>query len=256
MSGSGRLHAHAVQILDNRRDRLGHATLEVGVSLGVGGLLRGHLKLNGNAVARVSRAGLGEWTNCVVGMARYDDSYQSQIARQLKLEPAARVRHLAPAWAAEGFDPIGVLAQLAGHARFVVIGDVAGALNGWPVMLGSRSLQVVSADSSTRRIEQVARRLGAERTDDGQDGQRRWLLPNGGELRMTPVVVGTGGYRDLARDAEGIRLASNVTVKVASLIDLIRIAEASPDPNARVHVPALWATLEERRRREAMEMAA
>ncbi len=191
-----------------------------------------------------------------VGMARYDDSYQSQVVRQLRLDPAERVRRLAPAWAAEGFDPIGVLGQLAGQARFVVVGDVAGALNGWPVMLGSRALQVVSADSSTRRVEQAARRLGAQRADDRPGGQGYWRLPNGGHLRVTPDVAGTGGYRDLARDAEPTQIAPGVVVRVASLIDLIRIAEASPDPDARVHVPALWATLAERRRRDAGVVAA
>ena len=61
-----------------------------------------------------------------VGIARYDDSYQAQIARQLRLDPAERVRRMTPAWATEGFDPIGTLAELARQARFIVIGDVAG----------------------------------------------------------------------------------------------------------------------------------
>lgn len=49
------------------------------------------------------------------------------------------------------------------------------------------------------------------------------------------------------RDAETILVAPQVKVRVTSLIDLIRIAEASPDLDARVHVPALWATLRARR---------
>ena len=39
-----------------------------------------------------------------VGMARYDDSYESLIAGQLMLEPVERVRRLARRTA--GFDPI------------------------------------------------------------------------------------------------------------------------------------------------------
>jgi hypothetical protein len=42
---------------------------------------------------------------------------------------------------------------------------------------------------------------------------------------------------------------------VASLIDLIRIAEASPDAGARVHVPALWATLDVHRQGETVREA-
>src|ERR1700678_2744048 len=71
-----------------------------------------------------------------VGIARYDDSYQSLIAQQLLLDPVDRVTDLAPSWAAQGFDPIGILNELAGQARFVVIGNVAGAFHGWPIMLG------------------------------------------------------------------------------------------------------------------------
>ncbi len=193
-----------------------------------------------------------------VGMARYDDSYQAQIARQRKLDPAERVRRLAPAWAAEGFDPLDVLAQLAGRARFVVIGDVAGALHGWPIMLGSRSLEVVPADTAIDRVEQAARRMGAQPVERQEHGGRVWRLPAGGELQARTVVPGTGGYRDLARDAQTMQLAPGVTVtvRVASLIDLIRIAEASPDPDARTHVPALWATLNAQRQVERRQFAA
>jgi transcriptional regulator with XRE-family HTH domain len=191
-----------------------------------------------------------------VGMARYDDSYNAQIARQLKLDPAERVRRLAPAWAARGFDPVGVLEQLAGRARFVVIGDVAGALHGWPVMLGSRKLQIVPADTALGRVEQAALRMGAQAIEHEPRDEQRWRLPEDGELHATTIVPGTRGYRDLARDTEAMQLAPGVTVKVASLIDLIRIAEASHDPDARTHVPALWSTLDARRRADVRRSAA
>jgi transcriptional regulator with XRE-family HTH domain len=183
-----------------------------------------------------------------VGLARYDDSYQAQIARQLQLDPAERVRRLTPAWATGSFDPIGVLAALAGQARFVVIGDVGGALHGSPVMLGARTLHVVPAETSPPRIEQVARRLDAAPITDEAGQTRRWALSGGGELHATPLPAGTRGYRDLARDAETMQIAPDASVRVASLLDLIRIAEASPEDRARASVPALWATLEMRRR--------
>lgn len=193
-----------------------------------------------------------------VGIARYDDSYQAQIARQLRLDPAERVRRLTPAWATGGFDPLGALAALAGQARFVVIGDVAGALHGSPIMLGARTLHVVSAETALPRIEQVAKRLDAAPIPDDAEQTRRWELPAGGELHATPLPAGTRGYRDLARDAETVQIAPSASVKVASLLDLIRIAEASPDDRARASVPALWATLEMRRRQaqEATPIAA
>lgn len=182
-----------------------------------------------------------------VGLARYDDSYQTQIARQLRLEPAERVVRLTPEWAAGSFDPIGTLAALAGQARFVVIGDVAGALHGSPIMLGARILHVVPAQTALSRVEQVARRLGSTPLPDDTGQTPRWALPDGGELHTTALPAGTRGYRDLARDAETMQIAPDTSVRVASLLDLIRIAEASPDDRARASVPALWATLEMRR---------
>jgi transcriptional regulator with XRE-family HTH domain len=96
-----------------------------------------------------------------VGMARYDDSYESLIAGQLLLDPADRVSRLARR--AAGFDPIGMLCELAEDAQFVVIGKVAGAFNGWPITLGARTLHVVPADPSVGAVEEAARRLGAGR---------------------------------------------------------------------------------------------
>jgi transcriptional regulator with XRE-family HTH domain len=183
-----------------------------------------------------------------VGIARYDDSYAAQIARQLRLDPAERVKRLTPAWATEGFDPLGALAELAGQARFVVIGDVAGALHGSPVMLGARTLHVVPAETAQGRVEQTARRLDAKPIAEGTAQTQRWTLPTGGELHATLLPPGTRGYRDLARDAETMQIAPSTSVRVASLLDLIRIAEASPDAGARASVPALWATLEMRQR--------
>jgi transcriptional regulator with XRE-family HTH domain len=177
-----------------------------------------------------------------VGLARYDDSYQSQIARQLLLEPGERLRTMAPGWAAPGFDPVGMLGELAGQARFVVIGDVAGALHGWPILLGERVLDIVPADSAIGRVEDAARRLGGEPVQEQSDASQRWLLPSGAQLQATLVPGGTRGYRDLARDAELMEIAPSVSVRVASLIDLIRVAESS-GAQARTFLPALWATL-------------
>ena len=177
-----------------------------------------------------------------VGMARYDDSYVTLIQRQLLLDPAERVRRLARR--AGGFDPIEMLCELARDARFVVIGRVAGAFNGWPVMLGGRTLHVVPADASVEDVQEAAQRMGGEPVGEGEDHAQRWVFPSGAELRVSTMLRGTHGYRDLARDATNMLIAPGVSVQVASLIDLIRIAEASTGPDGRTFVPALWATLE------------
>ena len=138
-----------------------------------------------------------------VGMARYDDSYETLIAGQLLMEPVDRVTRLARRTA--GFDPIGMLCELAKDARFVVIGRVAGAFNGWPVMLGTPALHVVPADPSADAIEQAARRLGGEPAGEGEDRAQRWVLASGAELHVSAAPRGTRGYSDLARDAQSIR---------------------------------------------------
>ncbi|MGB0093393.1 MAG: hypothetical protein WBP81_12800, partial [Solirubrobacteraceae bacterium] len=56
-----------------------------------------------------------------------------------------------------------------------------------------------------------------------------------------PAPPGTQGYDDLRRDAVTIQLADDLEVTVASLVDLVRIAEASED---RARVPALRRTLD------------
>jgi transcriptional regulator with XRE-family HTH domain len=188
-----------------------------------------------------------------VGLPNFDDSYDAQIARQLRLAPADRVAHLAPPWVADGFDVLALLARLAGHARFVVTGAVAAALQGWPILLERRVLEIVPAASSMPRVEQFAARQHADPTADGVDGARHWVLPSGGELRATVAPSGTRGYADLARDAREMEIAPDRTVPVASVIDLIRIAESSPDPEARLFRPALWATLGAQQRKQEAE---
>jgi hypothetical protein len=63
----------------------------------------------------------------------------------------------------------------------------------------------------------------------------------GTELVVAPAPAGTHGYEDLRRDATPMRMDDDLTVMVASLVDLVRIAEASED---RARVPALRRTLE------------
>jgi hypothetical protein len=63
----------------------------------------------------------------------------------------------------------------------------------------------------------------------------------GAELVIAPAPAATHGYEDLRRDATPMRLGEHLTAMVASLVDLVRIADASED---RARVPALRRTLE------------
>jgi hypothetical protein len=74
------------------------------------------------------------------------------------------------------------------------------------------------------------------------DPPQRFTLENhNAELVVHPASAGTTGYDDLRRDATQVQLPEELEVTVASLVDLVRVAEGSED---RARVPALRRTLE------------
>ena len=68
-------------------------------------------------------------------------------------------------------------------------------------------------------------------------------------MTLTEAPAGTAGYGDLARGAESVELDGG-EVQVAGLLDLLRIADASPDADARRHSLAYRAVLDVQRARE------
>ena len=128
-----------------------------------------------------------------------------------------------------------MLCELGEDARFVVIGRVAGAFNGWPVMLGTPSPAGGACGRVAMMPVEQARAAAGRRTGwrRAKSGAQRWVLPSGAELHVSTAPPGTRGYSDLARDAQSMQIAPGCPCRVASLIDLIRIAEASTGPDAR-----------------------
>lgn len=68
-----------------------------------------------------------------------------------------------------------------------------------------------------------------------------------GDLDLVMSPAGTDGYRDLVRDADEllVAVAPDLTVKVASLADVIRSKEAAGREKDRAALPLLRRTLEE-----------
>ncbi len=153
-----------------------------------------------------------------------DRSWWPQIAVQLGRTPAERVRSLtAPE---VPIDPVAVLEALAGaDAPAIVIGEVAGALHGWPLVLSGGPTEVCVR---------------------GDEGAIAGELPSGARLAVVAIPAGTSGYSDLARSADTIDVDGS-SVRVACLLDLLRIADASPDPVARRHALAYQAVLDVQR---------
>lgn len=86
-------------------------------------------------------------------------------------------------------------------------------------------------------------RSGARRVAD-----EVYELPGGGALILTDAPPGTSGFSDLARGATRMTIQGG-TVRVAGLLDLVRIADASADPDARRRALAYRAVLDVQRTR-------
>jgi transcriptional regulator with XRE-family HTH domain len=160
-------------------------------------------------------------------LVREDRSWWPQIAVQLDCEPTERVRHLTH----DRFDRIAALALVgAVGVRAIVVGEVAGALHGWPLILSEHGTLdlVVHPDDRELASEIVAAAVHPDR------------------VRLLDAPTGTRGFADLARSAEPVEVGDGA-VQVAGLLDLLRIADASPDPNARRHALAYQAVLDVRR---------
>lgn len=183
----------------------------------------------------------------MVGLANGDDSYQGDVSRRLRLTPTERVRDLAGG----EWDPLSIAAVLyRADVRYVLIGEVAAAAHGWPITLSRGEYLIVpeGAKRNLARLQAATSELGGggRRTDapfGDLDVTSRWPLSGGGELAVAIELPGTAGYRDLRRSARHVALQDAV-VELAALRDLIRIADASPRPERRAFLPALWATLE------------
>lgn len=144
-------------------------------------------------------------------LARYDDAYDALVDAQLALAPLDRVRNLVGDGNVDAVLPaLAVAARLDG----VLIGPLAEALRGSPLI---------------PPLPLVARLAGdAGHAADG--------------LEVVESIAGTTGPEDVRRDATPIHLTEGLTVSVASLRDLVRMAEASPEDRART--PALRVALE------------
>lgn len=158
-----------------------------------------------------------------------DRSWWPQIALQLQVEPIERVRRLSP----PGVEAVSILDAIAQtRAAVIVIGELAGALHGSPLVLGG------TVELCGRSPEQLAGRLRARRRSADE-----YELSTGRRLMIRAAPAGICGYGDLARSAETVNVDGR-TVQVASLLDLIRIADASSEPDARRQALACQAVLE------------
>ena len=198
------------------------------------------------------------------GLAVADDSYDHQIAAALALsarerlargvaaaDRGRRARALATgAPAPVPLDVFGVLGALeAAKVAYVLVGKIAEVVHGSPLMPTAGVITIVPRAGERAHLDGAlaatqARSL-TEPSAVAVDAPERWqLAAHGLELVIAPAPAGSRGYEDLRRDATRMQLAEDVEVPVGSLIDLVRLAEASPEGHDRARVPALRRTLE------------
>jgi hypothetical protein len=161
-----------------------------------------------------------------LGLATADDgSWTSLIHEQLAREPVERVRHLSR----DRFDRVAALELLAAVGlRAIVVGEVGGALHGWPLILsdeGTLDLVVHPKDRELAADTVLAASAAPDR------------------VRLIDAPPGTYGFADLARTVSEVTVGGS-TVEVAGLVDLLRIALTDPAPYSQRHALALDATLQ------------
>jgi len=178
-----------------------------------------------------------------VGLPKADDSYNLLIRGQLRLGVSERINSLD---ILAGVDIAATIAELAATgARLVLVGRVAAAAHGWPITLENRAALIEVVPASLTRFTSAAERCALQ-----QAGEREWrLVGSDARLIAHQRPPRTSGYQDLARDAASVVIGDR-PVRVASLIDLIRMAEGDPFSTLRTFTAALWSTLEMVRLRE------
>jgi len=147
------------------------------------------------------------------------------------------------------------------RVKFLVIGGIAARLRGAPFLTQDIDVTPAADHENLERLADALRELGARlRTATEPEGApfpfdpgllesaTVWTLTTkSGDLDLVMAPAGTGGYQDLIRDADELRVAVNpeLLVNVASLADVIRSKEAAGRDKDRATLPLLRRTLEE-----------
>jgi transcriptional regulator with XRE-family HTH domain len=181
----------------------------------------------------------------VVGACGYDltlgfenadeGSWNSLIYEQLLRTPADRLRKLTRGGTArtEALKLVGASAL-----RAIVVGETAGALHGWPLVLdGPGGIDLLVHEQDRPLLEDVLAHAPARK-----------------RIHLIEQLPGAWGYEDLARNAVRMDI-DRIEVRVAALVDLLRVALSERGGFSGEFALAFDATLqlsERLRRPEAM----
>jgi hypothetical protein len=146
-----------------------------------------------------------------------------------------------------------IFAALDRHqVRYIVIGGLAAVLQGSPIVTRDVDICPARDRENLRQLAAALRDLGARLRVEGvpeglpfpfddvfiANTQILTLTTPHGDLDLSQVPSGTGGYDDLAQQAVRLELAG-CTVSVASLDDVIRSKEAANREKDKAALPTL-----------------
>ncbi len=127
------------------------------------------------------------------------------------------------------FDPHALLAALdRERVSYVVVGGFARVVNGSGET--TRGLDIVPSlrEENLRRLARVLEQLEASvNADQLGSAEPVTASTRAGELRIVPTPWGTRGYDDLRRRAGRENLGRGLRPAVASVVDCVRMLEAS-----------------------------
>lgn len=128
------------------------------------------------------------------------------------------------------FDPLAILGALERHrVAYILVGDLAGVLHGTDLIADTVEITPSLKSGNVERLDSALGELGGS-------AKRRTALvaimpesppfsvaTSSGEVTVTAVPSGTGGYEDLRRAARREPLGQGIRAPVASSQDLVRI---------------------------------
>jgi len=155
------------------------------------------------------------------------------------------------------FDPLSALRTLLEHeVRFVLIGGYAGALRGSPVITGDLDICYARDDADLERLADALRELDAGLRGAPPDvpflldartlraGDHFTFSTSAGPLDCLGTPAGTKGFPDLDARATD-EVVDGITIRVASIDDLIRMKRAAGRPKDRIALEWLSALRDE-----------
>jgi hypothetical protein len=155
------------------------------------------------------------------------------------------------------FDPLLALRTLVDHGvRFVLIGGYAGALRGSPIITGDVDVCYARDDENLERLGEALRALDARLRGAPIDvpfqldartlhaGDHFTFSTSAGPLDILGTPSGTRAFPDLDANATD-EVVDDLTIRVASIEDLIRMKRASGRAKDRIALEWLSAARDE-----------